>query len=215
MMEEMVSNWYKTSSLLDTKDIGDHIAKSIMLLLPGHWDFLSSEEKKPSYRMQKYIMIKLQGKDVIKKSDYFFVKVGCYIYKGTNIKHPWDASYEGATDFSKPTKISPIESPEDEQNRFRAIDSLKPENASKYDSEYGHRLIKMWVTIYGFKTTLDEYQRIDNKDTDIYFDTPYEVANYVKNTINKFYFGGDENKDEPIAPVLPTNRKPEPVGAFS
>jgi len=219
-------NWYKKAYLVPTENITDDIYNAISDHNDGNWVVRNMRNMMLSYALQKYLIVELDGKDVIKQSDYFYVKVLIYIYRSIGVIHPWVGTYENAKDWkdvdplslkdfiSQHPGITPEQAIEEETKRFKAIKELTPGNAVYYDTEYGNKLIELHTVIDGKKpdnkniseqyTTLDSLKSYFGKSNmsrindENVLDTPDEVGGYVNLMIRKFYFGDDEGNEKDI-----------------
>lgn len=208
-------NWYKKAELKNTDDIIYDIYKSIVDAVGGNWTVKPITEEKDSkvYWLQSILSFALYGSDVIKKGDQFSTYVRIWTKRASGkVIHPYDGSYEGVKGWEE-GKLNPIKdytdfatSGEELRKRWQAIYNLPPEDATKYDSEYGNRLFDIQIKLYGTKpnTTKEEEYRHDRISITSELDTPAEIAEHVKTEINRFYFGGEDdggNENEPIDPT--------------
>ena len=190
---------YKISQTnISTVNLSEHMSNAVILQNPGEWTISDCTEMKPSYKLQRYVVCRLLGKNVIQQSDEFFVKLFGYIKKASNIIHPYDGFHSQEKDWSESVKQSP-KTPEEIEERWKILKDKQPEKAEIYNSEYGHKLMYFRAYIKGKKSKFDEMETLGNSD--IIFDTPYDLGIHVKEVINKFYFGGDEGDEDDIAPI--------------
>lgn len=205
-------NWYKIIKFADKMipigDICQHIYQSIQLQNNGNWT-VESNNLVPGYRNQKYIVCKLTGTDVVLPGDWFHIKVFTYIRKAPKVVHPYEGSYGMTRGWDEPY-MAPALTEEEVQARWEYMNRLKPMEVKEYHSEKGSELIKFTVVIWGAKSEPENkgYFHIDEiGESELKLKTPYEIGQFVKTTINKFYFGGeDDNNDEPEdIPMPPTS----------
>lgn len=220
-------NWYKQAQSKTTENIVFDIYSAITNTVAGEWSVLEDKGMMKTFRLQSYRIIHLDGKNVIKTGDYFWIEVKMFIHKALNVLHPYDGTYENAQNWQEGEKSSLKEiskeqnrwPKEEEKKRWEALDRLKPENAFIYDEQYGNKLISFDVLVYGKKPDENEIpdkvnkleilfgggslEKIDTSHSEL--DTPTEIAQYINNTINKFYFGDDggNGKDLPSLPYDP------------
>ncbi len=193
--------WLETKQAITT-DIMNAVINSIKLLIGGDWTVDYAKEKMPTWEMQHYYIVKTLGKDVVMQGDGFYVIVFVYVYK-----RPEDERKEvDWRDLHEPHKLpSWVEDP----NQWH--------NVATYDVQAGHDLIKLGASVYGKRP--DKMPEKDD-DPDEFFgildkfslphklgmkniggvktvlSTPYELAQFVKTMIDKFYSGGDNDDDD-------------------
>lgn len=217
-------NWYKQAQINLTENIAYDIYSKISNNIEGSWTILSDRKMMPTFQLQSYRIITLDGKDVKKAGDYFWVEVKMFIYNALNILHPWSGTYENAENWQQGV-ISKLKDyvehtgkdwREEEAKRWGALKKLKPEDSSTYNERYGNKLIEFVIQVYGKKP--------DGKDTPdsvntlkIFFeggdvekigvsrkgtDTPSEIAQYIQTTIDNYY-RDDNDEDDRVETIDP------------
>jgi len=189
-------SWFKRALPIQVEDINSHVLKAIKLIVGGdvNWKNFRSHQV-PKY--QKYGSTDISLKNVIKKGDLFDISI-IHIVKR---RHNQDETPSGSEfyrnnfmqEWIKNNPIQPVE---------------------QMDSEIGHSLVKFHVVINGKKPDDEDMVRIADYR---YLDTPYEVAEFVKNAIDRFYRPGGDNKEENIPVPDPSSfvPSPEPVGVMT
>jgi hypothetical protein len=218
-------SWYKIAQIKNADDIVFDIYSAITNTIDGAWTVLKDRSMMKTYALQSYRIITFDGKNVRFPGDYFWVEVKMFVYKSTNVMHPWDGTYEGANNWQEGRKSSLKEisdkedrwPKEEEKRRWDALNQMQPEDASTYDTNFGNKLTTFDVLVYGKKPDGKEVTQPVNK-LETFFgkgeldkigssheecDTPAEIAQFVNNTINEFY--QDDNDDGPDeTPYVPT-----------
>lgn len=229
-------SWYKQSQVNKTENIVFDIYSKITNNIEGSWTVTSDTKKMPTYQMQSYRIITMDGKNVKKPGDYFWVEVKMFTYKALNILHPWDGTYERAENWQQgvKSKLKDLGGnwKEEEKKRWEALKRIQPEDSSTYDDQYGNKLIEFYVLIYGKKPDGKEPPTSFNKLQEFFgkgdmekigsihkgIDTPSEIVQYVQSVINNYYSedndGGEENfPSQPYIPLESINYNPELVNA--
>jgi len=194
--------------MIPADDMCQHVSQSIQLQNNGEWTS-ETENLAPGYRDQKRLRCKLTGTNVILQGDWFHIKTYVHIRKAPHIVHPYDGGYGIVGDWREPNMI-PAVLEETIEKRWEDLNAMEPMEVKEYDSETGSELIDFTVVIWGAKHEPENkgYFNIEEigESEQGQLKTPYEVGQFVKNTINNFYFGGnDDGHDEPEdSPVPPT-----------
>jgi len=218
-------NWYKQSQANQTENIAYDIYSKISDNIEGSWTILSDTKMMPTFQLQSYRIIKLDGKDVKRVGDYFWIEVKIFIYKALNILHPWSGTYENAENWQQGVasklkdygKHTGGDWKEEETKRWEALKKLKPEDSSTYDDQYGNKLIEFHIQVYGKKpdgkaapTSVDKlklfFEKGDVERIGVSHkghDTPSEIAQYVQTTIDNYY-KGDNDENDRVEPINPT-----------
>ena len=222
-------NWYKKAQVNQTDNIVFDIYSKISNNIGGSWTVISDTKMMSTFQLQSYRIIKLDGKDVKRAGDYFWVEVKIFIYKALNILHPWSGTYENAENWQQGVasklkdfrKYENFDWKEEETKRWEALKKLKPENSSTYDEQYGNKLIEFLVQIYGKKpngkeapSSVDKLKLFFEKGdierigvTHKGIDTPSDIAQYIQTTIDNYYKDDNEDDnedDDRVEPIDPT-----------
>lgn len=169
--------WYKLAKIAPIQEITQHLYNAISIVNDGQWQVIKKDtnlSKTPD--MQRRMNMVVNGRGIINPLDFFSVNLNVYIKKG----------------------------PEDKGR------------ISQYDPSVGHFLMDIGVEIIGTKRAYfvnqDSFMLTDislkNTQLDLigyvyHLDTPYEVAEFIKNSINNYYYG-DNDGDEDTFPEFPT-----------
>ena len=215
-------NWYKKAQTKTTENIIFDIYSAITNMIEGSWTVLEDKRLMGNHKLQSYRIIHMDGKNIKMQGDYFWIEVKMFMYKALNILHPYDGTYENAQNWQQGEKSSLKElgqkqnkwPKEEEQRRWKALKELPPEDISTYDEQFGNRLIKFDVLVYGKKPDGKEapvkvdkleaffgrgdIEKIDSISEVV--DTPIEIAQYIKKTIDNYY-GDNGGDDEYISPL--------------
>jgi len=199
-------NWYKVIKISQQKipvgDVCQHIFNAIELQNSGEWEY-GSKNLLPSYKDQKYIECELMGRGVVMPSDWFAVKILTFIRKAPDVVHPYNGTYDVTRGWDEPL-MHPGISEEEIKFRWNALNSMKPMEVKEYDSETGNKLIKFIVSIRGDSSGEENrYEYISPIVVNEQLKTPYEIGLFVKNTINRFYFGGEGDDGADDNPIIP------------
>ena len=201
-------NWFKKIALpIPTDDINEHVLKAIEFVVGGTtlWSNTRTHNVK---RYQKYGTLNMQIEDVMQNGDKFDIVVHHAIRRKTNQERTPNSYDE--RDWIKWEQDNPLQK----------IDMI--------NSEIGHPLLKFSGRLEGKKPGMQKQDRqglfpypTDRADmieiadwNDI--DTPYEVAVFIKNAIERFYRpdGGDDDVQDDTPTPKPSSNIPVPVGAL-
>ena len=220
-------NWYKIAAgFQNIDDIPQHVFSAISSLNSGDWEVSKAKRLLPSFRLQYYSSIEINGQNIKTTGDKFYVKVFAEIKKKSeDMEYPpgYFADNEPPGGEWRGPSNSPerIEKERDYGNPFNHL--------SYYDPETGHELLSFRGFIEGWKPGMMPGQEIDYQESanikqypipvanpgEFRFEakridgfeelrTAYEVAQFVQHSIEKFYFGGGNDEEETEEPFVPT-----------
>ena len=175
--------WYKTAKIENIEQVPQNIADAISLLNDGIWDVSHiGTNLYNAPNAQNTMILNLTGKSVIQDNDFFIVICFIQIHKS-----PYDVKVK------------------------------------EYNPEVGHNLLEIDLKLGGTKSvtvkipdklTAADYDFINNNLEPIgrtTVETPYDAATFVKNYIQKFYFGGDDEQENYPSPDVPSDGIKEPM----
>jgi hypothetical protein len=218
-------NWYKKASRKETKDLIFDVYKHIENIVGGRWIVKSSTKPVASSNAlySQWLNSLLEGRNVVQNGDEFYVKIQTMIKRFPGkVMHPekgtytdpnnWDSAIESPID-----NLPDTEWEEELKRRWHLVTKqMIPYNSSYYDSDNGNPVISMNVIVHGRKpsATKGTFNPIQSafgagdyiKLGSLEVKTPYEVSIFVKQIIQKFYFGGDDGGEE-NEPSSPTPQK--------
>lgn len=238
------SRWsHKFATKMFTDQVVNHIHQAITNYIDGDWEIISARRLMPSYRLQKYGVVEMMGRNVKAEGDAYYVKVFYEVRKKRGeIDYP--PGYFADDNPPGGKYIGHATSPERAETERRWQHPY--EDAEYYDSELGHQLLSFRGFIEGWKgpngPQHDEQERlfligpddprhnmveigrfgtdvVDRGDDQVEMreinpaDTPFAVAETVRDSIDRFWSGGDNEFEDPVEPVDPTESAPTPAGA--
>lgn len=176
--------WLEQSAPVE--QLFSQMAQTIEFVNEGQWHIINERWLMPSWRLQKYGVMEVSGQQVKTTNDQYYAKIFIKIRKktGETPKLNWN-------DIHNPPEFP-----------FDQLD--------QYDIKNGHPLLSFDCYIEGWKPGADPEERLFpiggnrtkmqsiNRQENMY--TPYEVANFIKDSINNWYFRGDDD-NEPSAPA--------------
>ena len=176
--------WYKKAKIENIKQVPQNIADAISLLNDGVWEVSHiGTNLYNAPNAQKTMTLNMTGKNVVKDNDFFVVLCLIRVYMSSN-----------------DVKVK------------------------EYNPEVGHNLLEIDLKLGGTKSvtvqipdklTAADYDFINNNLEPIgrtTVETPYDAATFVKNSIQKYYFGGDNEQENYPSPDVPSDGIKEPMG---
>ena len=192
----------KIATQIPSNDLCVDVLKAVRFIVGGT-ELWHNIRKHSIPKYQSYSSINMQIADVIQEGDKFDIVVHAVIRRASNMK---------------PT---PMFSDQVYWNQWKKDNPLQP--VDTIDSEIGHPLLHFCGRIEGEKPGMPPQNRQDEfpYPTDRAYmvkigefdriDTPYEVATYIKNAIERFYRpGGDDDINEDSPTPRPRNFVPAP-----
>jgi len=202
-------NWFsKFAGKARIEDMPNHIFQSVSHIVGGDWGVLETRKLMPSYRLQKYGVIEMQGANVKTEGDRYYFKCFWEINKHLNMEYPpgyfadnnppggkwWGPSNSQERDVKEREYGSPYE------------------EVRSFDSQIGHKLLTFRCFAEGWRPGMMPGDEIDSKEHmqlhqypipiarkgDPRFDmeridgvegltTPYEVAEWLKKEIDRWW----------------------------
>lgn len=215
------------------ENIANDLFQSVSLLAGGQWEFLKANWLLPSFRMQKYGYLEMQASNVRQEGDKFYAKIFWELGKYENewvypegwpqynpnepAEKPYTKidsydvraghellSFRGSVEGWKPGMTSSSELDDqavNENKDYPGGEEWSLPFAVSHPGEFRHELVR-----------IGEFEGLS---------TPYEVAQYIKHSIDKFYLpgwdnedGGDDDQGGPLAPE-PSPAIEEPAYAWA
>ena len=181
----------KSAAKMFTDQVGNHLYSAISNYINGDWQLLDAHRLMPTYRMQKYGFVEMLGKNIKIDGDTYYVKVFYEVRKKSG------------------------EIPELTWENNQNYPQVETEDASFYDSAYGQKLLSFRGYVEGRKGpngpqhesderiipipgVRGKMKRIGTFEVDDAIETPFAVAQFIRNSINRFFdFDGGETEQPP------------------
>lgn len=223
-------NWFsKVAGKILVDDMSKHIFQSVQHVVGGVWEVIKSSNLMPGYRLQKYGVIEMYGVNVRVAEDRYYFKCFWEISKHLNMDIPpgyfADDNPPGGKWWGPSQAKERIDRERSHGDPYEKVDS--------FDSEIGHKLITFRCFAEGWRPGMMPGGEIDTETHmdlhqypvpiagkgDPRFDmeriggtegltTPYEVADWLKTSIdqwwNKRRGDDDDDGDDPLpSPITP------------
>jgi len=192
----------KLAKFLTLEEIPDAVTKGIEMVVGGDIKVTKKDlQEQPAAKLLWAGRLGYELKNVKQPGDIFDVHVTYFIYRNRQTAKPplginktdWDA-------WEKQNPVQPF---------------------AGFEASVGSSQVKFIVDIEGLKPgeqleTSDPFVRLkklNHVGTNESLDTPYEVANWIKSTIDNYYRGNDNDDwtDAPVPTPAPRGRTPVPI----
>ncbi len=202
---------YKYATAMSIDNILEHLEQAIMNYIGGDWEVIRARRLMPSY-LQKYGSLEMVGRNVKADGDAYYVKVFYEVRKRRGeIDYPpgyfadetYDhelghqlLSFRGFVEGWKGPN-APTHEPEERIFPTHLMSpSAIPRDKMVNIGRFGNELIDAGNDKLSFQ---------NNNPAD----TPFAVAEYIRNSIDGFWNNdGGESEETPVDPVMPTENVP-------
>jgi len=203
-------NWLqKIAVQVSTDKILEHVYSAIKYMLPGEWDIIEDRGPlMPTFKFQKYQAVNFLGKNIYVPNDHYLVKVFLFVKRN----------------------LLGLDRTKMDEETWQAQQMKETVPLNTFDSSTGHALVYFHVTVWGNSpgrswenkyhqswSYRDLYEIGTTRpipenagwlefapEAETPLNTPGEVAEWIKEVIEKahkdFDEEGDEGNDEPITP---------------
>lgn len=205
------------------EDILQHVYQSVSNLLNGTWIILERKKYAITYHYQMKEHIDIGGTNIKKFGDRFRIRCFVVVAKREGEIEPYPGYYQGGWSYNKDVEwLKPYDSmleynPKTGHNLIRfygaisgglvGYEDIKKFKGNKFSIENPNE-----HPLASFKDLLKPDSFGEDLDTITRFDdmkTPFEVARFIKQVIDKWSPPNDDNDldDEPIKPMPATTPK--------